>query len=106
MNWQAYELWIGAHGMEFVDPSLDDSSSKYKLLSCMQISLLCVQEKQEDRPSMLEISSMFKNEVKPSMFPKRPAFSRKPDEDATLTPCSQHYVYSNNDSIVSELEPR
>ena len=43
-------------GMEFVDPSLDDSSSRYKLLSCVQISLLCVQEKQEDRPSMLEIS--------------------------------------------------
>ncbi|CAO2841860.1 unnamed protein product [Amaranthus hypochondriacus] len=102
----AYELWISGHGMEFVDPSLDDSSSRYKLLSCMQISLLCVQEKQEDRPSMLEISSMFKNEAKPSMFPKRPAFSTKPDEDATLTPCSQHYVYSNNDSIVSELEPR
>lgn len=92
--------------MEFMDPVLQDSSSNHKLMRCMQIALLCVQEKQEDRPSMLEISSMLKNESETITSPKRPAFSTKPDEDATLTRCSQHLAHCDIDSVVSELEPR
>ncbi|CAO2841859.1 unnamed protein product [Amaranthus hypochondriacus] len=103
----AYELWIAGKAMEFMDPVLQDSSSNHKLMRCMQIALLCVQEKQEDRPSMLEISSMLKNESETITSPKRPAFSTKPDEDATtLTRCSQHLAHCDIDSVVSELEPR
>ncbi|KAK9282007.1 hypothetical protein L1049_004918 [Liquidambar formosana] len=77
----AYELWKDGKGMEFMDPSLDDAYSPYKLMTCMQVALLCVQEKPEDRPSMLEVSSMLKNEIAAIAIPKRPAFSVKRDED-------------------------
>ncbi|XP_021741439.1 ephrin type-B receptor 3-like [Chenopodium quinoa] len=103
----AYELWKEDEGKEFVDPSLDDSNSKYKLMRCMQVALLCVQEKQEDRPSMLEISAILNNKIEHIMNPKRPAFSTKPDaEPSQQLPCSQHLNYSNTDSVLSELEPR
>ncbi|KAK9274513.1 hypothetical protein L1049_021762 [Liquidambar formosana] len=77
----AYELLKDGKGMEFMDPSLDDAFSSCKLMTCMQVALLCVQEKPTDRPSMLEVSSMLKNETAAIAMPKRPAFSRKRDED-------------------------
>ncbi|PIN04206.1 Serine/threonine protein kinase [Handroanthus impetiginosus] len=42
---------------------------------CMQVALLCVQERWEDRPSMLEVSSMLKNEMENVPTPNMPAFS-------------------------------
>ncbi|KAL0295638.1 UNVERIFIED_CONTAM: putative cysteine-rich receptor-like protein kinase [Sesamum calycinum] len=59
----AYELWKNDNSMDFMDPSLDDTSSTCKMKTCMQVALLCVQERWEDRPSMLEVSSMLKNET-------------------------------------------
>ncbi|OWM72836.1 hypothetical protein CDL15_Pgr021142 [Punica granatum] len=81
----AYETWISGEGMEFIDPSLDDSASSCKLARCMQIALLCVQENPEDRPSMLEISSMLRNGTSEITTPKRPAFSVKKDKDGGET---------------------
>ncbi|XP_059638049.1 cysteine-rich receptor-like protein kinase 25 [Cornus florida] len=77
----AYELWKEDNGMEFMDPSLDDTSSSCKLMRCMVIALLCVQEQPADRPSMLEVSTMLKNEVMVMNTPKRPAFSIGRDQD-------------------------
>ncbi|KAJ9551121.1 hypothetical protein OSB04_015166 [Centaurea solstitialis] len=46
----AYVLWKEGNGMEFIDPSLNDASSTYKLIKCMQVALLCVEEKWAHRP--------------------------------------------------------
>ena len=67
--------------MEFMDPSLDDTTSSYKLLRCMQIALLCVEENANDRPTMLDVSSMQRNETTPMAAPKRPAFSTKRNDN-------------------------
>ncbi|KAG5225964.1 cysteine-rich receptor protein [Salix suchowensis] len=106
-NWNlleyAYELWKNGEGVEFFDPSLDDSSSSCKLTRCLQIALLCVQENPLHRPSMLKISSMLKNENAPIATPKRPSFSTKRDEeDSVIT----NKIYSVNDATISDLEPR
>ncbi|KAG5225972.1 cysteine-rich receptor protein [Salix suchowensis] len=77
----AYELWKDDRGMEIMDPSLDDTFSSCKLIKCLQIALLCVQENPADRPSMLEVSSMLRNETAIVTIPRRPAFSVKTDED-------------------------
>ncbi|KAF7153358.1 hypothetical protein RHSIM_Rhsim01G0042200 [Rhododendron simsii] len=79
--YKAYDLWKCDKGMEFMDPSLDDTYSSCKLMRCMEIALLCVQENPADRPSMLELSSMLKNEIAAMNTPKRPAFSTRRDED-------------------------
>ncbi|TMW82120.1 hypothetical protein EJD97_006781 [Solanum chilense] len=78
----AFEMFKDGEGMEFMDQSLDDTTHSCKLLKCMQIALLCVQKNPLDRPTMLEISSMFKNIENLVMnTPKRPAFSTRQDED-------------------------
>ncbi|KAI6682418.1 hypothetical protein NL676_036299 [Syzygium grande] len=104
----AYEQWKDDKCMEFIDPSLDDSSSSCKLMRCMQVALLCVQEKPGDRPSVLEVSSMLKNEAAAVNSPKKPAFSIKKDEDEDEDDkcLLKEAIHSVNDASVSELFPR
>lgn len=105
---QAYEQWKNNKGKEFIDQLLDDSSSPCKLLNCMQVALLCVQENAEDRPSMLEVSSMLRNESMANISaPKKPAFSVEGDgKNVQSGSTSGPNTYSFNDQDISLLEPR
>ncbi|GMY35676.1 G-type lectin S-receptor-like serine/threonine-protein kinase At5g35370 [Fagus crenata] len=102
----AYELWKEGKGMEFMDPSLDDTTSSCKLIRCMQIALLCVQENATDRPSMLEVSSMLKNETTTVTIPKKPAFSRKRDDDDEKNSTLQLEICSVDDGTISQVVAR
>ena len=105
-NWfQAYDLWKDGRGMEFADASLDDTSSQCKLLRCMQIALLCVQEDANDRPSVLEISSMLRN-GSTLPIPKETAFSREKDVQQPNETIVQNQEYSVNQATVSHLVAR
>ncbi|KAI7729577.1 hypothetical protein M8C21_021995 [Ambrosia artemisiifolia] len=73
----AYILCKEVSGMEFVDPSLDDASSTYKLTRCIQLALLCVKEKWTHRPSMLEVSAMLRNEYQNPAYAKKTSFFNK-----------------------------
>ncbi|KAF5445759.1 hypothetical protein F2P56_034785 [Juglans regia] len=99
----AYELWKEDKGMEFIDLLLDDSSSSFKLMRCLQVALLCVQENPVDRPTMLEVYSMLKNEVAPIPTPKKPAFSIKADEIVGSSSQSQQGSYSASSSQISQV---
>ncbi|CAB4288811.1 unnamed protein product [Prunus armeniaca] len=101
----AYELWKEGKGMEFMDPSLDDTHSLCKLMRCLQIALLCVQENANDRPSMLEISSMLQSESAVMEIPKMPAFSKR-NEDKENNPALRLEVCSIDDSTISEVVGR
>ncbi|KAL6226169.1 hypothetical protein ACLB2K_000132 [Fragaria x ananassa] len=98
----AYELWKEGQGMDFVDSTLDDSTSSCKLLRCMGVALFCVQENPVDRPSMLEVSSMLKSENGAIISPKKPAFSVQKDEDEDHI----YTIYSVNDATMSEIVAR
>ncbi|KAH1131699.1 hypothetical protein J1N35_003077 [Gossypium stocksii] len=103
----AYELWKQEKGMEFMDPTLDDTNSSCTLLRCMQIALLCVQENANDGPTMLEVLSMLRNEATPMANPKRPAFSERTNENnerkrSNLNP----EICSIDDSPISEVVGR
>ena len=103
-------MWKEGKCLEFVDPSLEDSSSSCKLLQCLHVALLCVQENPVERPSMLEVSSMLKNETEAIPLPKRPAFSTTSDEKledrSSTTSQSQQASYSLNDASISQITPR
>ncbi|KAB1211863.1 Cysteine-rich receptor-like protein kinase 7 [Morella rubra] len=98
----AYELWKEGGGMQFIDPSLNDSSSPSKLLRCVQVALLCVQENPVDRPTMLGIYSMLRNDSEPIATPKRPAFSTRSDENVG----SKQGSSSVNSTLITEILPR
>uniref|UniRef100_A0A2N9FVX3 non-specific serine/threonine protein kinase n=1 Tax=Fagus sylvatica TaxID=28930 RepID=A0A2N9FVX3_FAGSY len=102
----AYELWKEGKGMEFMDETLDDTTSSCKLIRCMQIALLCVQENAIDRPSMLEVSSMLKSETMAMTIPKKPAFSTKRDEDDGKNSKLQLQICSVDDATISQVVAR
>ncbi|CAM0150366.1 unnamed protein product [Urochloa decumbens] len=59
----AWELWLSGRAMDLIDTSLlDDDPQISEILRCMQIALLCVQEKREDRPTMSDVLMMLKCE--------------------------------------------
>ncbi|KAH9660240.1 class V chitinase [Citrus sinensis] len=104
----AYELWKDGKGMGLMDTSLDDTHSSWKLLTCLQIALLCVQENPNDRPSMLEVSSMLENESTADiMTPKKPAtFSKQAYEDEQRKATIGLEICSSNDVTISQLVGR
>lgn len=72
----------------------------------MQVALLCVQEKWEDRPSMLNVYSMLKNETEILPNPKLPAFSKNKDDVAQETLVTAELDCSCNDLTISQLIAR
>ncbi|KAG7942631.1 hypothetical protein I3843_16G113600 [Carya illinoinensis] len=102
----AYDLWKSGKGKEFMDPSLDDTVSSCKLIRCLQIGLLCVQENATDRPSILEVSSMLKSESATLTIPKIPAFSIKRNGDEGTKSQIQLENCSINDTTLSQMVGR
>lgn len=107
MPFQAYGLWREGRDVEFTDPSLDDTTSGCKIMRCIQVALLCVQENSADRPSMLEVDSMLKYEGAIVATPKMPGFSiKKHEDDKGDTSQSGFKLCSINDVTISQLAPR
>ncbi|KAF7152408.1 hypothetical protein RHSIM_Rhsim01G0040700 [Rhododendron simsii] len=102
----AYELWKDGKSMEFMDPLMVDTNSACKLMRCMQVAHLCVQEKWEDRASMLEVYSMLKNETEDVPTPKRHAFSTRNDIDEENNLKSKEEICSVNFATMSQVMPR
>ncbi|XP_044499439.1 cysteine-rich receptor-like protein kinase 24 [Mangifera indica] len=104
----AYELWNVGKGMEFMDESLNDAYSYCKLMRCLQIGLLCVQENPIDRPSMLDVSTMLKNVNIDMMIPKKPAFCKQdqPNKSVVQLEGFSGSTSSINDVSISDVSAR
>ncbi|CAL1358864.1 unnamed protein product [Linum trigynum] len=102
----AYEMWKDGRGMEQMDSSLDDSRSSCKLMTCLQISLLCVQGNPEDRPSMSDVAFMLRNDAAALAIPSRPVFPRK--DDIMMKRMSKNDIQAcpEDETIWTELEAR
>nr|GMC72042.1 G-type lectin S-receptor-like serine/threonine-protein kinase At1g67520 [Ipomoea batatas]GMD77850.1 G-type lectin S-receptor-like serine/threonine-protein kinase At1g67520 [Ipomoea batatas] len=103
--YKAWETWKEERWVEFMDPTLANSFNLDELKLCLNVALLCIQEKPKDRPTTSDVVSMLNNERGGRLpVPKRPAFS-------TLT---ESYVESKlegqkpscNDITFSAIEGR
>ncbi|CAN7011820.1 unnamed protein product [Brassica rapa subsp. trilocularis] len=76
---------------EVIDSSLGDSALENpQVLRCFQVALLCVQEKPEDRPSMLDVVSMIYGDGNNALsLPKEPAFYDGPRRSSPDTEVEQ-----------------
>ncbi|WCJ34446.1 G-type lectin S-receptor-like serine/threonine-protein kinase At4g27290 [Euphorbia peplus] len=89
----AWTLWKDGKYLELVDSALGESCHLSQVMRCMHISLLCVQQNAEERPSMESVVLMLSSEIK-LPEPKEPGFYR--DKGPVETePCSTNqYSYS------------
>ncbi|KAI4298621.1 hypothetical protein L6164_032157 [Bauhinia variegata] len=109
----AWKNWRRGTTSKIVDPTLDEGSMN-EIMRCIQIGLLCVQEKAVDRPTLASVLLMLEGHSVSLPVPSRPAFFMK---NATL---SETNIYSGasstlptdlidasrNDVSITELYPR
>ncbi|XP_043698278.1 G-type lectin S-receptor-like serine/threonine-protein kinase At4g27290 [Telopea speciosissima] len=69
----AWKLWNEGKTMELIDQVLDQFSVS-EALRCIQVGLLCVQQRPEDRPTMSSVLLMLDSENTTLPQPKRPGF--------------------------------
>ncbi|VAH56032.1 unnamed protein product [Triticum turgidum subsp. durum] len=100
----AWQLWEDGKWADLVDAPLLPGSHSAKVMRCINIALLCVQENATDRPTMGDIVSMLSNETMILAEPKQPAYInvRVGNEEAStaLEPCN------NKDMPMSAKVPR
>nr|AIB04258.1 S-locus receptor kinase s-haplotype 1 [Arabidopsis lyrata subsp. petraea] len=77
----AWENWKEGTGLKIADPVIVDSTSSslstfrpHEVLRCIQIGLLCVQERAEDRPKMSSVVLMLESETETIPHPKPPGY--------------------------------
>ncbi|KAJ9690221.1 hypothetical protein PVL29_012730 [Vitis rotundifolia] len=70
----AWKLWNEGIPLELVDVLLEDSFSADEMVRCIQVALLCVQLRPEDRPIMSSVVFMLSNQSAVAAQPKEPGF--------------------------------
>ncbi|KAL5547471.1 hypothetical protein UlMin_002702 [Ulmus minor] len=69
----AWRLWKEGNALELIDECLVGSYSNSEVLRCIHVSLLCVQQHPEDRPTMSSVVSMLGNQTALAQ-PDQPGF--------------------------------
>lgn len=97
----AWKLWRGGNGLELIDSSLDDLYSASELMRCIQVGLLCVQERAEDRPTMSTVVLMLSSETATMPQPKQPGFclGRNPAESSSSCSKQEESCTVNNVTV-------
>ncbi|XP_038982170.1 receptor-like serine/threonine-protein kinase SD1-8 [Phoenix dactylifera] len=70
----AWRLWTEGRCLEILDEAVGCAYPESKVLRCIQVALLCVQEGSEDRPTMAEVVLMLGTESALLPQPQRPGF--------------------------------
>ncbi|GAU26332.1 hypothetical protein TSUD_101650 [Trifolium subterraneum] len=96
-------MWCETTSLKLLDKSLCDSIvvAEVDILRCIQIGLLCVQERPDDRPDMSAAVLMLNGE-KPLPKPKKPAFYPRQLGSSSGTTM----LHSNNEVSITLLDAR
>ncbi|KAK3197968.1 hypothetical protein Dsin_021383 [Dipteronia sinensis] len=70
----AWQLWKEGAAIELMHLTLRDSFAEDRVLRCINVALLCVEDNPLDRPSMSVVVSMLTSEIVNLPKPKQPAF--------------------------------
>ncbi|XP_043698851.1 receptor-like serine/threonine-protein kinase SD1-8 [Telopea speciosissima] len=102
----AWRLWREGKGLELMDESMKDSCSTSEVLRCIQVGLLCVQERPEERPTMSSVVLMLSSETATMPQPKPPGFGRERSPLETDESFSELESYTVNQLTVTIIESR
>ncbi|KAM7500881.1 hypothetical protein LguiA_025295 [Lonicera macranthoides] len=70
----AWKLWTEGKAFELMDPVMVDSLSVSEVVKCVQVGLLCVQQRAEDRPEMSSVLLMLDSVSVMLPQPTQPGF--------------------------------
>ena len=102
---QAWTLWKEQNVLLLIDSSIKDSCVIPEVLRCIHVSLLCVQQYPEDRPSMTLVIQMLGSETD-LIEPKEPGFfPRRFSDEGNLSTIPNH-MSSNEELTITSLNGR
>ncbi|KAG5047179.1 hypothetical protein JHK86_016585 [Glycine max] len=101
----AWTLWKEQNVLQLIDSNIMDSCVIQEVLRCIHVSLLCVQQYPEDRPTMTSVIQMLGSEME-LVEPKEPGFfpRRISNEGKLLANLNQ--MTSNNELTITLLNAR
>ena len=102
---QAWTLWKEGNALQLIDTNIKDSCIASEALRCIHVSLICVQQYPDDRPTMTLVLRMLESEME--LFdPKEPGFfPRRVSNEANVI-SNQNEMNSNNELTVTSLNGR
>ncbi|KDP38976.1 hypothetical protein JCGZ_00733 [Jatropha curcas] len=101
----AWVQWTRGTQLELIDENIRDSDNESEMVRCINLALLCVQRRPEDRPSMSSVVVMLSSN-NPLAEPKQPGYfmERNPPEADSST--NKDQSYSANEVSITLLEAR
>ncbi|XP_030528904.2 G-type lectin S-receptor-like serine/threonine-protein kinase At1g11330 [Rhodamnia argentea] len=102
----AWKLWNEDNVLELVDPNIPVTCFAVELSRCINVGLLCTQEKAKDRPSISTVISMINSEIVDLPRPKQPAFTVRKITQDTDSSGQSHKTCSANDVTLTALHGR
>uniref|UniRef100_A0A6N2MCE7 Receptor-like serine/threonine-protein kinase n=2 Tax=Salix viminalis TaxID=40686 RepID=A0A6N2MCE7_SALVM len=101
----AWNLWNEGRPLELMNITIDDSSAFSEILRYIQVGLLCVQQRPDDRPNMSTVVVMLSSEISLPQ-PKQPGFYTERNFPEPETSSSSIRSASKNDISFTVFEPR
>lgn len=95
-----------ATGLALADEVPTASYSSLKVLRCVHIGLLCVQDNAADRPTMLDVVFMLSSNIDGPQ-PKEPVFTIVYSTTPVIRPQPQYQsTFSTNDTSITAIKGR
>ncbi|KAF8659532.1 hypothetical protein HU200_058282 [Digitaria exilis] len=91
----AWKMWTAGRSLELVDPLQHDEPRIAEILRCIQIALLCVEPRQDDRPNMRDVILMLSCDSMRIPSPKRRGY----EGPQTAPPCSEEQITDGAQSL-------
>ncbi|KAK8959335.1 G-type lectin S-receptor-like serine/threonine-protein kinase B120 [Platanthera guangdongensis] len=95
----AWKLWNEDNVMEVVDSSMRNSCSIREVSRCINVGLLCIQDRANDRPTMSSVITMLESENYVHPTPRQPTFAADISTSGTNSSTSDAKFVSGNASI-------
>nr|KYP44598.1 Putative serine/threonine-protein kinase receptor [Cajanus cajan] len=101
----AWTLWKEQNALQLIDSSIKDSCVIQEVRRCIHVSLLCVQQYPEDRPTMTSVIQMLGSEME-MVEPKEPGFFPKRISDEENSSSNPNQMTSNDKLTITSLDGR
>ncbi|KAG5047138.1 hypothetical protein JHK86_016544 [Glycine max] len=102
----AWRLWSEERALELLDEVLGEQCEPAEVIRCIQVGLLCVQQRPEDRPDMSSVVLLL-NGDKLLSKPKVPGFYTERDVSSEASSSSaNHKLCSVNELSITVLNAR
>ncbi|XP_023521885.1 G-type lectin S-receptor-like serine/threonine-protein kinase At4g27290 [Cucurbita pepo subsp. pepo] len=101
----AWKLWNEGKPLELIDATIGDSYSLSEVVRCIHVSLLCLQQQPEDRPTMSNVVLMLSSETILAQ-PKQPGFYMERDSLKADSISGKNESSTTNELTISLMEAR